>query len=101
MFFGDLISFDAMPGSCQPFQTGKLRLFVSGVGLSKDGIRQQSKDDDGQSERLHSEWPSQECGGSKNGSSTNRVRKFARNQILLFVGFRGASCDLPRSGLRN
>ena len=35
------------------------------------------------------------------GSSTNRVREFAGNQILLFVGFRGASCDSPRSGLKD
>ncbi len=35
------------------------------------------------------------------GSSTNRVREFARNQTLLIVGFRGASCDSPRSGFKN
>ena len=39
--------------------------------------------------------------GTKTGSTTNRVREFVRNQILLFVGFRGASCDSPRSGFRN
>ena len=39
--------------------------------------------------------------GTNYGSTTNHVREFGRNQISLFAGFRGASCDSPRSGLRN
>ena len=30
-----------------------------------------------------------------NGSSTNRVKEFAQNQILLFVGFRRATTVYP------
>ena len=34
-------------------------------------------------------------------ANADEVREFTRNQILLFVGFRGAHCDSPPSGLRN
>lgn len=34
-------------------------------------------------------------------SSANAVREFARDQVFVFRGFRGASCVSPRSGLRN